>query len=126
MYLTLYRTNGPLTFTYSWKAVKTLFCACAEGHLKTKSNSRRQQLHWDLMAGRSRSTVTNPSFWFSEHLLRKPLTVIDQFHSHLEPMKFLRQDTFHDQVSSNVNTFRTGSFKLFKHPFPGFLTILTL
>jgi hypothetical protein len=33
-------------------------------------------------------------------LLRKPLTVIDQFHSHLEPMKFLRQDTFHDQVSS--------------------------
>ncbi|PNF42912.1 hypothetical protein B7P43_G12325 [Cryptotermes secundus] len=35
-----------------------------------------------------------------EHLLRKPLTVIDQFHSHLEPMKFLRQDTFHDQVST--------------------------
>ena len=51
VYLTLYRTNGPLTFTYSWKTVKTLFCACAEGHLKTKSNSRRQQLHWDLMAG---------------------------------------------------------------------------
>ncbi|KDR18395.1 Fringe glycosyltransferase, partial [Zootermopsis nevadensis] len=34
-----------------------------------------------------------------EHLLKKPLTVIDQFHSHLEPMKFLRQDSFHDQVS---------------------------
>jgi len=26
----------------------------------------------------------------------------------------------------NVNTLRTGSFKLFKRPFPGFLTILTL
>jgi len=26
----------------------------------------------------------------------------------------------------NLNTLRTGSFKLFKHPFPGFLTILTL
>ena len=25
-----------------------------------------------------------------------------------------------------VNTLRTGSFKLFKRPFPGFLTILTL
>ena len=28
--------------------------------------------------------------------------------------------------SSDVNTLRTGSFKLFKRPFPGFLTILTL
>jgi len=27
---------------------------------------------------------------------------------------------------NNVNTLRTGSFKLFKRPFPGFLTILTL
>jgi len=26
----------------------------------------------------------------------------------------------------DVNTLRTGSFKLFKRPFPGFLTILTL
>ena len=26
----------------------------------------------------------------------------------------------------NVNTLRTGSFKLFKRPFPGFLTFLTL
>jgi hypothetical protein len=25
-----------------------------------------------------------------------------------------------------LNTLRTGSFKLFKRPFPGFLTILTL
>ena len=25
----------------------------------------------------------------------------------------------------HINTLRTGSFKLFKHPFPGFLTILT-
>ena len=28
--------------------------------------------------------------------------------------------------TSFVNTLRTGSFKLFKRPFPGFLTILTL
>jgi len=28
--------------------------------------------------------------------------------------------------SANLNTLRTRSFKLFKHPFPGFLTILTL
>lgn len=36
---------------------------------------------------------------FAEHLLGKPLTVVDQFHSHLEAMKFLRRDTLHDQVS---------------------------
>lgn len=34
-----------------------------------------------------------------EHLLKKPLTVVEQFHSHLEPMKFLRKETFHDQVN---------------------------
>jgi len=27
---------------------------------------------------------------------------------------------------NDINTLRTGSFKLFKHPLPGFLTILTL
>lgn len=36
---------------------------------------------------------------FTEHLLKVPLTVVDNFHSHLEPMEFIRQDTFHDQVS---------------------------
>lgn len=35
----------------------------------------------------------------AEHLLGKPLTVVEQFHSHLESMKFLRRDTLHDQVS---------------------------
>ncbi|XP_055845041.1 fringe glycosyltransferase [Episyrphus balteatus] len=34
-----------------------------------------------------------------EHLLKVPLTVVDNFHSHLEPMEFIRPDTFHDQVS---------------------------
>uniref|UniRef100_A0A182IPU1 Fringe-like glycosyltransferase domain-containing protein n=1 Tax=Anopheles atroparvus TaxID=41427 RepID=A0A182IPU1_ANOAO len=34
-----------------------------------------------------------------EHLLNVPLTVIDAFHSHLEPMEFIRPETFHDQVS---------------------------
>ncbi|XP_011496877.1 PREDICTED: fringe glycosyltransferase isoform X1 [Ceratosolen solmsi marchali] len=34
-----------------------------------------------------------------EHMLKKQLTVIDQFHSHLEILKFLNKDTFHDQVS---------------------------
>jgi len=28
--------------------------------------------------------------------------------------------------NTSINTLRTGSFKLFKSPFPGFLTILTL
>jgi len=30
------------------------------------------------------------------------------------------------QLQGYLNTLRTGSFKLFKRPFPGFLTILTL
>lgn len=34
-----------------------------------------------------------------EHLLKKPLTVVDQFHSHLEPMKFIRRDLIEDQIS---------------------------
>ncbi|KAF2903061.1 hypothetical protein ILUMI_03117 [Ignelater luminosus] len=34
-----------------------------------------------------------------EHLLRKPLTVVDQFHSHLEPMKFIRRELLSDQIS---------------------------
>lgn len=36
---------------------------------------------------------------FAEHLLKVPLTVVDNFHSHLEPMEFIRPDTFADQVS---------------------------
>ena len=32
----------------------------------------------------------------------------------------------HTEQLIEVNTLRTGSFKLFKRPFPGFLTILTL
>ncbi|XP_062553345.1 fringe glycosyltransferase [Armigeres subalbatus] len=34
-----------------------------------------------------------------EHTLNVPLTVVDAFHSHLEPMEFIRPETFHDQVS---------------------------
>ncbi|XP_022910063.1 fringe glycosyltransferase isoform X2 [Onthophagus taurus] len=34
-----------------------------------------------------------------EHLLKKSLTVVDQFHSHLEPMKFIRREILEDQIS---------------------------
>ncbi|KAF4520522.1 hypothetical protein B566_EDAN004792 [Ephemera danica] len=34
-----------------------------------------------------------------EHLLGRKLTVVEQFHSHLEPMKFLRRDSLPDQIS---------------------------
>ncbi|XP_014205233.1 fringe glycosyltransferase isoform X2 [Copidosoma floridanum] len=34
-----------------------------------------------------------------EHLLKKQLTVVEQFHSHLEILKFLNKDTLHEQVS---------------------------
>lgn len=41
-----------------------------------------------------------------EHLLKVSLTVIETFHSHLEPMEFLRKDTFTEQV-----TFSYGQIK---------------
>ena len=31
-----------------------------------------------------------------------------------------------ERAGNDINTLRTGSFKLFKRPFPGFLTILKL
>ncbi|ERL86659.1 hypothetical protein D910_04065, partial [Dendroctonus ponderosae] len=34
-----------------------------------------------------------------EHLIKKPLTVIDEFHSHLEPMKFIRKDLIEQQAN---------------------------
>ncbi|XP_035208909.1 fringe glycosyltransferase-like [Stegodyphus dumicola] len=40
-----------------------------------------------------------------EHILNKKLTVVDLFHSHFEPMKFLKQDTFADQISFSYSRF---------------------
>ncbi|CAB3363182.1 Hypothetical predicted protein [Cloeon dipterum] len=34
-----------------------------------------------------------------EHLLKKKLTYTSEFHSHLEPMKFLRQESFPEQIT---------------------------
>jgi fringe len=34
-----------------------------------------------------------------EHLLQKKLTIIEEFHSHLEPMKFLKNTQLAEQVS---------------------------
>lgn len=49
-----------------------------------------------------------------EHLLRKPLTVIDQFHSHLEPMKFLRQETFQDQITFSYSHYTRDEMNVVK------------
>ncbi|KAK3915219.1 Fringe glycosyltransferase, partial [Frankliniella fusca] len=40
-----------------------------------------------------------------EHLLRKPLTVIDQFHSHFEPMKFIEQEKMHEQITFSYSRY---------------------
>lgn len=39
------------------------------------------------------------SLSITEHLLKVPLTVVDNFHSHLEPMEFIRPDSYQNQVS---------------------------
>lgn len=38
-----------------------------------------------------------------EHLLSKKLTLVDKFHSHLEPMAMLNSETLADQVGSAFN-----------------------
>lgn len=45
-----------------------------------------------------------------EYLLNVPLTIIDTFHSHLEPMEFLRKDTFKDQVKILIYILRPVHF----------------
>lgn len=40
-----------------------------------------------------------------EHLLKKKLTVVEEFHSHLEPMKFLKIDGYSDQVTFSYSRF---------------------
>lgn len=35
---------------------------------------------------------------FLEHLLRIQLTRVEQFHSHLEPMRLIKKDLFNEQV----------------------------
>lgn len=40
-----------------------------------------------------------------EHLLKKNLTVVENFHSHLEPMKFLKKEALSDQVTFSYSKF---------------------
>uniref|UniRef100_A0A131XRV5 Putative fringe glycosyltransferase n=1 Tax=Ixodes ricinus TaxID=34613 RepID=A0A131XRV5_IXORI len=40
-----------------------------------------------------------------EHLLKKKLTVVENFHSHLEPMKFLKKEALSDQVTFSYSRF---------------------
>ncbi|XP_034251595.1 fringe glycosyltransferase [Thrips palmi] len=49
-----------------------------------------------------------------EHLLRKPLTVIDQFHSHFEPMKFIHQETMHEQITFSYSRYSKNEVNVLK------------
>lgn len=40
-----------------------------------------------------------------EHLLKKKLTVVDLFHSHFEPMKFLKPESLPEQISFSYSRF---------------------
>uniref|UniRef100_T1J8T0 Fringe-like glycosyltransferase domain-containing protein n=1 Tax=Strigamia maritima TaxID=126957 RepID=T1J8T0_STRMM len=40
-----------------------------------------------------------------EHLLKKELTVVEQFHSHLEPMKFIKPETFSKQITFSYSKY---------------------
>ena len=66
------------------------------------------EMHWGLIRG----VVLATSVFAVHHTVTIPLTL----YVFLIP----------DSKLQMLNTLRTGSFKLFKRPFPGFLTILTL
>ncbi|XP_036337072.1 fringe glycosyltransferase-like [Rhagoletis pomonella] len=58
-----------------------------------------------------------------EHLLKVPLRIVENFHSHLEPMEHIRPDTFPDQVSFSYahmrnqwNVIKVDGFDLAKDP----------
>ena len=69
------------------------------------------------------SWTPTPEICFLD-VLFKSLDITPSFSSvsHLE----CRYKSLNYHTPSDLNTLRTGSFKLFKRPFPGFLTILTL
>ena len=73
-------------------------------------SSKRWELYW-------------LNYSISEHLLKVPLRVVENFHSHLEPMEHIRPDTFQDQVSFSYahmrnqwNVVRVDGFDLAKDP----------
>lgn len=49
-----------------------------------------------------------------EHMLGKSLTMVDEFHSHLEPMKFLGQDTFQDQITFSYSQYGKDDWNVVK------------
>jgi len=44
------------------------------------------------------SIIINDVLFFVEHLLKIQLTRVEQFHSHLEPMRLIKKDLFNEQV----------------------------
>lgn len=50
--------------------------------------------------------ITFVSLINSEYLLKVPLTVIDEFHSHLEPLDQIPSQTFHKQVRWHQKTIK--------------------
>lgn len=42
--------------------------------------------------------IINDILYFAEHLLKIQLTRVEQFHSHLEPMRLIKKDLFNEQV----------------------------
>ena len=54
---------------------------------------------------------------FPEHLLGESLTVVDEFHSHLEPMRRITEAAIPDQVSFSYINYN-GSWNVIRLPGP--------
>jgi len=57
----------------------------------------------DFLESRITSKIINDVLYFAEHLLKIQLTRVEQFHSHLEPMRLIKKDLFNEQVIKNTH-----------------------
>lgn len=52
--------------------------------------------------------VRNTSYFFLEHVIKHNLTIVPEFHSHLEQMSLLPLDTLKDQISFSYSKGKNG------------------
>jgi len=94
-----------------WKCEQALFYICKHGRVWHKLPWwSKHSVHQDVYVWCYNFRIRYCSSWNLWHI----------------PSSVLHVETWLTFDSAAVNTSRTGSFKLFKRPFLGFLTILTL
>ena len=91
----------------------TLFLLILDRVMKRMKGLRKRGIQWSM-----KERLEDLDYANDICLLGQRLCFMD------EKLKRLKEEI--ELAGLHINTLRTGSFKLFKHPFPGFLIILTL